>query len=124
MSRYLLPLACAGLLVVAPSVFATSAEKTETGTAAFYSNVFHGRRTASGERYDKNAMTAAHKTLKFGTRVRVTNLDNNKQVELKINDRGPATPGRIIDVSRRAAEELDFIRKGLTKVRLEVVSVP
>lgn len=124
MSRYLLPLACAGLLVVALSALAASVGETETGIAAFYSNVFNGRRTASGERYDENAMTAAHQTLKFGTRVRVTNLDNDKRVELKINDRGPSTPGRIIDVSRRAAQELGFIRKGLTEVKLEVVSLP
>ena len=94
---------------------------TEEGIAAYYSNVFQGRTTASGDRYDKNALTAAHNTYPFGTRLKVTNLVNNKTVNVRINDRGPATRGRIIDLSRRAAEELGFIKAGLAKVRLEVV---
>ena len=84
-------------------------------------NVFHGRTTASGDRYDKNALTAAHNTYPFGTRLRVTNLENDKSVIVRINDRGPTTKGRIIDVSRQAAEELGFIRAGLTRVKLEVI---
>ena len=94
---------------------------TEEGIAAYYSNVFHGRTTASGDRYDKNALTAAHNTYPFGTRLRVTNLENDKSVIVRINDRGPTTKGRIIDVSRRAAEELGFIRAGVTRVKLEVI---
>lgn len=94
---------------------------TAEGIAAYYSNVFQGRTTASGDRYDKNALTAAHNTYPFGTRLKVTNLENNKSVIVLINDRGPTTKGRIIDLSRRAAEELGFIRAGLTRVKLEVI---
>lgn len=103
---------------------AASVGDIETGVAAYYSDVFQGRRTASGERYDKNAQTAAHNTLPFGTRVLVTNLGNAKTVEVIVNDRGPSTPGRIIDLSRRAATELDFIRKGITEVQVEVLELP
>ena len=107
-----------------PGVQAASLGDTETGVAAYYSKVFQGRRTASGERYDAEAYTAAHNRLPFGTRVRLTNLENGKQVELRINDRGPSTPGRIIDVSRRAAHGLGFLRQGLVKVQLEVIGLP
>jgi rare lipoprotein A len=115
-----------GILALLPSftVQAASMGDTETGIAAYYSKVFQGRRTASGEAYDGDAYTAAHNRLPFGTRLRVTNLENGKRVEVKINDRGPSTPGRILDVSRRAASDLGFLRQGLTKVRLEVISVP
>lgn len=121
-----IPYALAGAVLLCFSAAATavSVGDTETGVAAYYSNVFQGRRTASGERYDKNALTAAHKTLPFGARVRVTNLQNEKSVELKINDRGPYSKKRIIDVSRRAAKDLGFIREGLTKVRLEIIETP
>ena len=94
---------------------------TDEGIAAYYSNVFQGRTTASGDRYDKNALTAAHNTYPFGTRLKVTNLENDKSVIVLINDRGPTTEGRIVDLSRRAAEELGFIRAGLTRVKLEVI---
>ncbi len=124
MLKFKLTLAIAWLLVFAFPVQSASVGDTTTGIAAYYSNVFHGRRTASGERYNKNAYTAAHKRLPFGTRVRITNLENRKSVVLKINDRGPYKKNRIIDVSRRAARDLGFIRKGLTKVRLEVIEVP
>lgn len=100
---------------------AVSVGDTAEGIAAYYSNVFQGRTTASGDRYDKNALTAAHNTYPFGTRLKVTNLENNKSVIVLINDRGPTTKGRIIDLSRRAAEELGFIRAGLTRVKLEVI---
>ena len=93
----------------------------ETGIAAYYSNVFQGRKTASGERYDKNALTAAHNRYAFGTKLRVTNLKNNKSVMVRVNDRGPHTAGRIIDLSRKAADELGFVKEGLTKVSLEVL---
>jgi len=73
------------------------------GFASFYGSEFHGRRTASGERYDADALSAAHRTLPFGTRVRVTNLKNGRSVVLTITDRGPFRRGRIVDVSRRAA---------------------
>ena len=93
----------------------------ETGLASFYAHKYHGRQTASGEIYDMNAMTAAHRTLPFGTRVRVTNRENGRKVELRINDRGPFVDGRIIDVSLKAAGELDFIEQGVVKVRVEVL---
>ncbi len=92
-----------------------------TGIASWYGGKFHGRRTASGQRYDMNAMTAAHRTLPFGTKVRVTNLRNDRTVVLTINDRGPFARGRIIDVSRRAAERLGFRSRGTTRVRVRIV---
>lgn len=92
------------------------------GFASFYGNEFHGRRTASGERYDSDALSAAHRTLPFGTRVRVTNLKNGRSVVVTITDRGPFRRGRIVDVSRRAARELGMLRAGVARVRLEVIS--
>lgn len=91
------------------------------GQASYYHDRLHGNLTASGEPYDRNALTAAHKTLPFGTKVRVTNRANGKSVVLRINDRGPFVRGRIIDVSRRAAELLDFVREGVVEVRVEVI---
>lgn len=97
---------------------------TETGIASWYGYPYHGRQAANGETYDMNGMTAAHRTLPFETWVRVTNLTNLKQVEVRITDRGPFIDGRIIDLSRRAAELLDMVIAGLAKVRLEVISAP
>ena len=96
----------------------------EEGVASWYGEPFHGRRTASGERYDMEALTAAHRTLPFGTRVRVQNLDNLRQVELRVNDRGPFVRGRIIDVSRRGARELGLLGPGTARVRIVVVEAP
>ncbi len=93
------------------------------GVASWYGRPFHGRRTASGQVYDMHALTAAHRTLPFGTRVRVTNLENTHSVVLTVNDRGPFVRGRIIDVSRRAAEMLKFLNDGLTRVRIQVIDV-
>jgi rare lipoprotein A len=95
---------------------------TQTGKASFYANMFQGRTTANGEIFDQNKMTAAHRTLAFGTKVRVTNLTNKKSVVVTINDRGPFVRGRIIDLSRRAAKELGFIHAGVAKVRIERVN--
>ncbi|WP_437881794.1 septal ring lytic transglycosylase RlpA family protein [Pseudomonas sp. LRF_L74] len=89
------------------------------GKASYYGKAHHGNRTANGERFDQNALTAAHRTLPFGSRVRVTNLNNDRSVIVRINDRGPYGRGRIIDVSKRAAEELGMIRSGIVPVRLE-----
>ncbi|SDI11554.1 rare lipoprotein A [Pseudomonas flavescens] len=89
------------------------------GKASYYGKAHHGNRTASGERFDQNAMTAAHRSLPFGSRVRVTNLNNNRSVVVRINDRGPFSRGRIIDVSRKAAEALDMVRSGVAPVRVE-----
>lgn len=94
---------------------------SQTGLASWYGRPFHGRQTASGERYDMNKMTAAHRKLPFGTRVRVTNLANGRSVVLTINDRGPFKRGRIIDVSRRAAGKLGFLKQGLIRVRVEAL---
>lgn len=93
----------------------------QKGLASYYHDSLHGNPTASGEPYDQDALTAAHRTLPFGTWVRVTNLENGRSVELRINDRGPFVEGRIIDVSRRAARKLDFVRQGVVPVRVEVL---
>lgn len=94
---------------------------SETGIASWYGPKFHGRKTASGEKYNQNAMTAAHKTLPFGTKVRVKNVKNDKSVIVRINDRGPFAKGRVIDVSRAAAKKLDMINSGTAKVNIKVV---
>lgn len=94
------------------------------GVASYYHDSLHGRKTASGERYDKTAMTAAHKTLPLGTKVRVTETATGKSIVVKINDRGPFVKGRIIDLSRRAARELNIVRKGLARVHVEVIDTP
>jgi rare lipoprotein A len=93
----------------------------QEGKASYYAHKFHGRPTASGEIYDENALTAAHRTLKFGTTVRVTNLNNGKKVVVVVNDRGPFVEGRIIDLSWKAAGDLDMIAAGVVPVRVEVL---
>jgi rare lipoprotein A len=98
--------------------------ETQTGLAAYYSRRLHAGRTASGERFNSGALTTAHQTLPFGTKVRVTNLKNNRSVVLRVNDRGPTQPNRVVDVSRAAAERLGFVRAGLTEVKVEVIEAP
>ncbi|HET8859478.1 septal ring lytic transglycosylase RlpA family protein [Marivirga sp.] len=93
----------------------------QKGKASFYADKFEGKQTASGEKYKHNKLTAAHKTLPFGTIVKVTNLDNQESVEVRINDRGPFVEGRVIDLSRSAAEQLKFINQGLADVQIEVI---
>ena len=95
--------------------------QVETGLATYYSNRFHGRKTASGERYNKNHYTAAHKKLPFGTIVRVTRQDNGKSVLVKVNDRGPFGKGRVIDLSYIAAKDLGIIGRGKARVSVERV---
>jgi len=95
--------------------------QTQTGKASFYADKFEGSPTASGEKYKHAKLTAAHKSLPFGTKVRVTNLANNETVEVVINDRGPYVDGRIIDLSKSAAEELGFVNLGLAEVRVEIL---
>lgn len=90
------------------------------GVASWYGPGFHGRRTASGERFNQNRLTAAHKKLPLGTRVTVVNLRNGKSVEVEINDRGPHVRGRILDLSRAAAEQLGMKKTGVAPVRIEV----
>jgi rare lipoprotein A len=91
------------------------------GSASYYAAKFHGRRTASGETFDNRAMTAAHRSLPFGSLVRVTNPDNGRSVVVRINDRGPFTRGRMIDVSRAAAEELGMVTRGHATVELALI---
>jgi len=94
---------------------------TQSGKASFYARMHHGKRTANGEIHDQNALVAAHRSLPFDSRVRVTNLRNGKQVDVRINDRGPFRRGRIIDLSRAAAARLDMLEAGVVRVRIEVI---
>jgi rare lipoprotein A len=93
----------------------------EKGRASYYANKFNGRKTANGEIFDNRKLTGAHKTLKFNSMVRVTNLSNNKSVVIRINDRGPYAHNRIIDLSRIAAEQIDLVKVGTAQVRIEVI---
>jgi len=103
----------------APPAPVTRAVGTMIGIASFYHSSLVGNLTANGERYDEGALTAAHRTLGLGTRVRVTNLENRRSVVVTVNDRGPYAKGRIIDLSRRAARVLGFVHDGVTKVKVE-----
>ena len=94
---------------------------TEYGIASFYSIKYQFRKTSSGERFNQLALTAAHRTLPFGTKVRVTNLENNRSVVVKINDRGPFIAGRIIDLTRNAFSRIGNTEQGLIRVRIEVI---
>ncbi len=94
----------------------------KTGTASYYGSRHHGSRTASGERFNQHGLTAAHRSLAFGSRVRVTNLDNKRSVVVRINDRGPHSRGRLIDLSRGAAQKIGMIRSGTARVRVQGLS--
>jgi rare lipoprotein A len=109
-------------LATAWNLGSATAQTAEEGIANFYSDKFQGKKTAGGAVYDKNKLTASHKTLPYGTKVRVTNLENGKSVVVTINDRmKPGTPV-VIDVTRRAAQELGFAKAGKAKVKSEVES--
>lgn len=95
--------------------------KNFRGFASYYGNEFQGRKTANGEIYDSSKLTAAHKTIPFGTLVKVTNLKNNKSVIVKINDRGPFVEGRIIDLSYAAARQIDMLWDGVVQVEVEIL---
>ncbi|PWU05426.1 MAG: septal ring lytic transglycosylase RlpA family lipoprotein [Terriglobia bacterium] len=110
------------LIVVSCSLLA--ANDLEQGLASWYGESFHGQRAASGEIYDMQQMTAAHRTLPFGTSVRVRRLDSGASVVVRINDRGPEPESRIIDLSRAAAQELGIVTPGVVPVALEVVKAP
>ncbi len=110
------------LLSVLFSFLVSFAAAVETGGASWYGGKFQGRRTANGEIFDTNKFTAAHKTLPFNTIVEVTNLNNNKTVLVRINDRGPFVTGRIIDLSRAAAEKIGLVGKGVVQVRLKIIT--
>lgn len=121
-----------GLLLIAAAalplpVKAASAGPVATaydriGAASWYGTAYHGRSTASGETFDMNGLTAAHRRLAFGSWVRVTNMANNRSLVVRINDRGPYRKGRIIDLSRRAADLLGFEQDGLARVRVRTVA--
>ena len=94
-----------------------------TMKASWYGPGFHGQKTANGEIYNQNSFTAAHKSLKFGTLLKITNLKNNKSVVIRINDRGPYIHGRDLDLSKAAATELGFISKGVSKIKVEEIKI-
>lgn len=118
---------CAAMLLMAPASASAQDEINDSeaifgsGTASYYGRELAGNRTANGERFDPNALTAAHRTLPFGSRVRVTNLTNGQSVVVRINDRGPFVHGRVIDVSHAAAREIGMHRSGLAKVTMTLV---
>jgi len=107
-----------------PPAGASAVGYTETGIASWYGKPYHGRPAANGEIYDMEKLTAAHRTLPFNTWVRVYDLDNNRTVEVRINDRGPFIDGRIIDLSHAAAREVEMIGPGIARVRVEVIRAP
>ena len=107
-----------------PPVHPILAPQGQVGIASWYGTECEGLYTASGEPFDTTGLTAAHRTLPFGTKVRITNLRNHESVLVKINDRGPGVSGRTIDVSREAAKQLGFLDAGLARVQIEVLSFP
>jgi rare lipoprotein A len=113
-------LAAALLLLAAACAHAPRAagDGVGEGVASYYGESFRGRRTASGERFDPDAFTAAHRTLAFGTCVRVLNEENGRSVRVRVNDRGPFVRGRILDVSEAAGRALDMVQRGVARVRL------
>jgi rare lipoprotein A len=98
--------------------------ETQTGIASWYGVPYDGRRSASGEIYDMEKLTAAHRSFPFDTWVEVTNLSNNKRVDVRITDRGPFVNGRIIDLSLAAAREIDLVTAGIVRVRIKVIKKP
>lgn len=125
MARRLLPLALTVLVTACAGgpdpATAPSLGWSQTGVASWYGPGFHGRPTASGEPYDMDGLTAAHRFLPFDTRLRVTNVDNGRSIDVRINDRGPFVDGRVLDVSRAAARALGMLGPGTARVRLVVV---
>lgn len=127
LSRLAAALVVTGLLTACATPRATVRPlpgSVQTGYASWYGKWHHGRRTTSGEIYDMNEFTAAHPTFPMGTRLRVTNLKNGRSVSVRVNDRGPAVDGRILDLSYAAARELDAVGDGVVPVRIRVVSTP
>ena len=106
------------LLVGALLFFPACKQASELGKASYYADKFEGRKTANGETFHQSSATAAHKTLPFGTKVKVKNLDNGKKVTVRINDRGPFVAGRIIDLSRAAAKEVGLVQSGVANVKI------
>ncbi|TXI18941.1 MAG: septal ring lytic transglycosylase RlpA family protein [Nitrosomonas sp.] len=110
------------IAVLMNMLFISSFALAESGFAVHYSNKFQGKKTANGEIFDQNGLTAAHKKFPYGTQVKVTNLENDRSVIVKINDRMRTRNRNVIDVTKRAAEELGFIKEGRARVSLEVVN--
>lgn len=106
------------------SIQVATAAPIEKGLASYYDDSFHGRKTASGEKYDKNQLTAAHKTLPFGTKVSVRNPANGKSVTVVVNDRGPYIKGRVIELSKKAAQQIDLVKVSVAPVEITVMSGP
>jgi rare lipoprotein A len=122
MMRKIIPLMAFVIAMVGFDVaYAKYRPQSQVGMASYYGKKFHGRKTANGERFDMNKLTAAHRSYPFGTVLQVTNLRNNKQVKVRVNDRGPYVGSRVIDLSKQAAKELGFVSSGVTKVKIEVV---
>ncbi len=105
-------------LCILSFLYACAPKVSQTGKASYYADKFDGRKTASGEIFRNQKLTAAHKTLPFGTKVKVTNLNNGKTVKVRVNDRGPFIPGRIIDLSKRAAKKIKLDEEGVAKVKI------
>ena len=111
-----------GLFALGLTAQAKDTGQVQEGKASYYADSFQGKKTASGALYDKGALTAAHRTLPFGTKVKVTYLKTKKSVIVEINDRGPYAKGRIIDLSTAAARKIGLIKRGHGKVRLEILT--
>lgn len=109
------------LLLASLSISFNTLESPNSGVATYYSDLFQGRRTASGEFYDKNKLTAAHRTLPIGTKIKITRTDNQKSVIVRINDRGPYTRNRVLDISKAAAEKIGLLRVGKATVSIEII---
>lgn len=121
-----LPASVGPLPLVIPRELPREKDKhqSEIGLASWYGEECRGNETASGELFDFNGLTAAHRDLPFGTTIKITNLKNRKSLRLRVNDRGPAIEGRMVDVTREAATRLGFVGAGLAPVRMEIVAYP
>ena len=128
LNRRLVPTVVALLILISVPMWASAKVVkpgyTQQGIASYYGGKFHGRKTASGEIFNQWVRSAAHKSLPLGTKVRVTKLSNGRSIVVRINDRGPFVKGRIIDLSRKAAQDLGIIKSGVAKVKVEVLSLP
>lgn len=109
------------LTMVFSAAMTAQKENIQTGTASYYANKFEGRKTSSGQLFRQDSLTCAHKTLPFGTKIEVRNLSNDSLVLVTVNDRLPKSSTRVVDLTMRAARQLNFVKKGLTKVEIKVV---
>jgi len=107
-----------------PITAVTTEGAYQVGPASYYAHKFHGRQTANGEIFDMYGMSAAHRELPLGTVIKVTHLGNGRTLELRVNDRGPFIPGRILDLSLGAAQHLDMVEEGIAQIRIDIVKEP